>query len=228
MSGQGNGLSVAPGQGQPLNIQQADPRANGIRSLGAPQLQNPMAARNPYAQQQFRGTPNFQAQPIDRIGSNGVFTPRTGGMEPMPNQMPPTIGPNGQPISNAGAGFGNGLQPSYNPGQMGPGSDRIGSSGNAGYSPTQPMMTRNGMIGANGMPVFGRNGMQPGVGVQGNDQLWNGQRLDSMPMGQMPGPMVPQTGLLGQMPGRARYPWQGPAEDYQNGGPDMGGGSGGY
>jgi hypothetical protein len=101
--------------------------------------------------------------------------PRTGGVEPMPNQMAPTIGPNGQPISNAGAGFGNGLQPSgFN------------------YSPQ-----------------------------------WNGQRLDSMPMGQMPGPIVPQTGLLGQMPGRARYPWQGPAEDYQNGGSD-GGSSGGY
>jgi hypothetical protein len=198
MSGQGSGLSVAPGQGQPLNIQQADPRANGIRSQG--QLMRP------------------QQQP-------GM--PRTGGVEPMPNQMAPTIGPNGQPISNAGAGFGNGLQPSYTPSQMGPGTDRIGSSGNAGYSPTQPMMTRNGMIGANGMPVVGRNGMQPGIGVQGNYQLWNGQRLDSMPMGQMPGPIVPQTGLLGQMPGRARYPWQGPAEDYQNGGSD-GGGGGGY
>lgn len=131
-------------------------------------------------------SPMGGAQPIDRIGSNGVFAPRTGGLEPLPNQMAPTVGPNGQPIANAGAGFGNGLQPSgfnYNPGQM---------------------MYLNEMTGQMG--------------------------LRSNPVGQTPpmGRMAPQRGLLEQMPGRALNPWAGPADYYQQGGPDMGGGGGGY
>jgi hypothetical protein len=91
MSGQGQGMGVAPGYGQPLNIQQADPRANGIRSFGTPQLPGRMNVAPGYGQQ--------LNMPAGMVRPNGLHAmqqpmmqPRTGGGEPMPNQMPGQAG----------------------------------------------------------------------------------------------------------------------------------------
>jgi hypothetical protein len=83
MSGQGSGLSVAPGQGQPLNMQQADPMANGIRSFGTPQLPGRMNVAPGYGQ-----ALNLQPGMVRPNGLHAMqqpmMQPRTGGGEPMP------------------------------------------------------------------------------------------------------------------------------------------------